>query len=335
MVIGLLRPPVLARVPAVWMLWTVLLLLSGPVCGAEFALPRQGTDIVGDIRVVTARSQDTLLDIARRHNLGFNEITSANPGIDPWLPGDGTRVVVPTQFVLPPGPRQGIVINMAQLRLFYFPVPTRGKPANVITYPIGIGVELASTPLGLTRVVRKAKDPAWYPPQQIRAEREKDGVPLPDVVPSGPSNPLGKYALYLGLSGYLIHGTNRPWGIGMRVSHGCIRMNPEDIESLHQSVPVGTPVRILDEPYLFGMLGPIPYLQALRTPEAPVEENLTPLVRRILLALPRNVHVDWDKTMAIAAAKRGIPVPISAGTPGIAEIVANAHREDAETGDAR
>jgi L,D-transpeptidase ErfK/SrfK len=121
----------------------------------------------------------------------------------------------------------------------------------------------------------------------------------------------------------------------MRVSHGCIRMNPEDIESLHRSVPVGTPVRVVDEPYLLGMLGRTPYLQALRTPEAPVEENLTPLVRRILLALPRNVNVDWDKTMAIAAAKRGIPVPISAGTPGIAEIVANAHREDAGTGDAR
>jgi L,D-transpeptidase ErfK/SrfK len=320
------------RVAVVLILATALMRV-GPTIAAEFNLPPRGTDVVGEVRIVISRQQDTLLDIARKHDLGFNEITAANPSVDPWLPGEGTRVVLPTQFVLPPGPREGIVINLAQLRLYYFPAAAAGHPRSVQTHPIGIGVDYSSTPLGTTRVLRKAVDPVWYPPAQIREERAQDSKPLPRVVPAGPDNPLGKYALYLGFSGYLIHGTNRPWGIGMRVSHGCIRMNPEDIESLHRLVPVGTPVRIVDEPYFVGALGGTAYLQAFRTPDAPAEENLTPLVRTILQAMPRQAKVDWNKATSVASAKRGIPVPLSAGTSGMDEILANARRVDDGNGE--
>ena len=327
MILDLAHVTWLKRVSTVWLLWGTLGYVV-PAFAGEFDLPPNGTDLVGSVRVVIAHQKDTLLDIARKHDLGFNEITAANPNVDPWLPGEGTRVVLPTQFILPPGPRRGLVINLAQLRLFYFSAPKAGGLQTVLTHPIGVGVDFASTPVGTTRILRKASDPAWYPPAQIREERAKDGEILPTMVPAGPDNPLGKYALYLGFSGYLIHGTNRPWGIGMRVSHGCIRLNPEDIESLYRAVPIGTPVRIVDEPYFVGALGDTVYLQAFRTPDAPAEENLTPLVRRILQAMPRQAKADWNKATSVASAKRAIPVPVSTGTLGIDEIVARAPRAD-------
>ena len=306
---------------------TLALLAHGSEA-ATFPLPPHGTDLVGEVQVVIAREEDTLLDLARRFDLGYGEITAANPGVDAWVPGAGTRVVVPTQFVLPPGPRRGIVLNLAQLRLFYFPPAKRGQPAQVITHPVGIGTDYAQTPLGQTKVVRKTPNPVWRPPPDIREEHAADGDWLPAEVPSGPGNPLGSFALYLGLGGgYLIHGTNKPWGIGMRVSHGCIRLYPEDIESLYAQVPVGSPVRIIDQRYMLGWRDKLPYLQAFpRIQALPDEEgeNLTPVIEAIARSLPRQRGVDWSKVAAVASQKRAIPVPISTGSHALEQILRNA-----------
>jgi L,D-transpeptidase ErfK/SrfK len=301
-----------------------LLAASDATVAATFSLDDPEQDVVGAIQVAHTASGETLLDIARRHDLGFTEIVAANPGVDPWVPGDGRRVVLPTRFVLP-GTRSGIVINLGQMRLFYFPRAQSGEPARVVTHPIGIGVEYDATPLGSSSVVRKAHLPTWHPPESIRKKRAAAGEILPDAVPPGPDNPLGEYALYLGFSTYLVHGTNRPWGIGMRVSGGCIRMYPEDIESLYAQVPVGTPVRIVDESYAVGRLRGVPYLQVFadnRENRAEGESH-TPLVQALLARVPRGA-IDWDKVMRAAAERRSLALPITPRSPGLESVIEGA-----------
>jgi len=231
------------------------LLAASPSRSEVYELPPEGFDVIGAVATVTARYEDTLVDIARHHGLGYQDIVSANPDVGVWLPGEGTEVILPTRFVLPPGPREGLVLNLAEYRMYYFPQPRDGEPAYVYTYPMSIGRMDWETPLGETRIVAMAKNPAWYPPQSVRDEHAADGDPLPRVVPAGPENPLGTRALRLGLPGYLIHGTNRPAGVGMRVSHGCIRMFPEDIEFLFQHITVNTVVRIINAPVKIGWNG--------------------------------------------------------------------------------
>jgi len=220
-----------------------------------YELPPDGYDVIGAVATITAREEDTLVDIARRHGLGYHDIVRANHGINVWVPGEGTAVVLPTRFVLPPGQRRGIVLNLPEYRLYYYPEPVEGEPAYVMTYPISIGRMDWDTPLGATSVISKVQNPSWYPPQSVRDEHAADGRPLPRIVPPGPQNPLGNFAMRLGLPGYLIHGTNRPAGVGMRVTHGCIRMFPEDIEFLFPNVDVKTPVRIINEPIKLGWFG--------------------------------------------------------------------------------
>jgi L,D-transpeptidase ErfK/SrfK len=299
-------------------------LFSSVCCADTFPLPPPGVDIVGELRVVIAKQEDTLLDIARRFNLGYNEITAANPAVDAWVPGEGTRVIVPSQFILPPGPRHGVVLNLAQMRLFYFVEAKKGQPAQVVTQPVGIGTDYARTPLGETRVVRKMPDPIWRPSRDIREEHVAGGHWLEAEVKPGPDNPLGKYALYLGLSGgYLIHGTNKPWGIGMRVSHGCIRLYPEGIEALYPYVPVGAPVRIINERFLLGWREGVPYLQAFGEieEEAPGATDLTPLVQVLLKKTGRSGPPDWAKAMRVASERRGLPLPISPASQTSDEIL--------------
>lgn len=239
-----------------------------------YDIPAAGNDVIGAVTYATARADDTLLDIARRHGLGYEDIVRANPTTDVWLPGEGATVVLPTRYILPPGERRGIVLNLAEYRLYYFPVPAKGEAPVVMTYPISIGRMDWETPLGMTRVVSKVRNPSWYPPDSVRAEHLADGNPLPRIVPAGPENPLGSFAMRLGLPGYLIHGTNRPSGVGMRVTHGCIRMFPEDIEYLFEYIPVNMPVRIINEPVKFGWDGDELLLEVHRTLERPVEEGI-------------------------------------------------------------
>ena len=206
--------------------------------------------VVGEDLHIQTAYQDTLYDLARTYSLGSEELIRVNPKVDPWLPGAGTAILVPGRHILPPGPREGVVVNIAEHRLYYYPKPARHQPQQVITYPVSIGKMDWRTPIGETRVIQKQKDPWWFPTESVRAEHLKDGDPLPARVPPGPQNPLGDRALRLaaGNGTYLIHGTNNPIAVGLAVTHGCIRMYPEDIQALFPGVPVGTKVRIVNEP---------------------------------------------------------------------------------------
>jgi L,D-transpeptidase ErfK/SrfK len=286
------------------------LLAAAPATALELPLPAAG-DVVGELGTAVTHARDTLLDIGRVHGLGYNEIAAANPKVDPWVPGGGTRVVLPTQWVLPPGPREGIVINLAQLRLFYFPRPAPGEQPRVITLAIGIGDDVAPTPVANTSITRKAVDPIWRPPDSIRKRHAEEGETLPEMVPPGPENPLGSRVLYMDLPGYLIHGTNRPWGVGMRVSNGCIRLYPEDVEGLYEQVPIGTPVRIVNEPILFGKSAGVPVLQAFRPPVGTSPRmSYTELVEELIRRYPRGI-IDPAKALLAVKEKRGIVTAIA------------------------
>jgi L,D-transpeptidase ErfK/SrfK len=288
---------------------TILCLLSLQAGALTFPLPPPGEDLVGKIIEVTTRYEDTFSDIGRSNGLGYTEMVEANPDVDPWLPGEGSRVVLPTQFILPPGPREGVVINLAELRLYYYP---KGKD-QVITHPLGIGREGWSTPVGQARVTRKAANPSWTPPDSIRQEYAERGEPLPAVVKPGPDNPLGRHAIYLSMSGYLMHGTNKPYGVGMRVSHGCIRLYPEDIASLFEEIPAGTPVRIINEPYKAGWLGGHLYVEAHQPLSEQRQEgvNLTPMVTAIIgVTGEGDARPDWKLIRQAMEEQRGIPVQV-------------------------
>jgi L,D-transpeptidase ErfK/SrfK len=228
--------------------------LAANLAAETYLLPPADVDVVGQIQFTHASREETLLDIARRYDLGQNEILLANPEVDRWLPKDGALVTLPNRYILPRAERTGLVLNLPEMRLYYFPKPARGEPRVVITHPVSVGRMDWVTPLGKTRVLAKDKDPSWYPTESLKEEHAREGDILPDVVPPGPNNPLGAYALRLGFPGYLIHGTNKPFGVGMRVTHGCIRLYPEDIEALFGQVPVGTPVQLVNQPIKVGWL---------------------------------------------------------------------------------
>lgn len=286
----------------------LLLLLMGaatPVAAERFQVAHAGDGVVGRAFYVRARHRDTLLDIGRHNGVGYDEMKHANPNVDMWVPGESSDVLVPTQFVLPNAPRRGVVLNLAEKRLYYFPPAGDSETPSVESYAISIGREGWNTPTGSFSIARKDKDPAWYPPASIRAEHAADGRPLPEVVPAGPDNPLGQHALRLSAAGYLIHGTNKPWGVGMQVSHGCIRMYPEDIAHLFPEVEVGTPVTIVDQPYKFGWLGDELYMEVHAPEDAP-----TPTLGAIVpeeLANADGVAIDWNEVRRAVAANTGLP----------------------------
>ncbi len=313
------------------------LLATGQTATAEtFRLPDPGDDLIGEIRHTRAHQEDTLIDIARRFSVGQDEMVMANQNVDRWLPKAGTDVLIPQEYILPDAPRAGIVVNIPEMRLYYFPVkaaapaprpatkkvaatkPVAGKPAavkpgaakpgakavpgkgpakpvaavpkpapapaavapafessqtgEVITYPVSMGRMDWRTPIGKTSVVNKQKDPSWTPPASIKREHAAKGDPLPDVVPPGPDNPLGKFAMRLGVSGYLIHGTDaaKADGIGMRVTHGCMRLYNEDIAKLFPLVPVGAPVYLVNQPIKLGWKDGKLYLEASQ----PLDEDV-------------------------------------------------------------
>ncbi|HWY93662.1 MAG TPA: L,D-transpeptidase family protein [Steroidobacteraceae bacterium] len=229
-----------------------LLALSGAdrARATVYTLPTPVATVVGEDQTVETVFEDTLYDLARKYSLGSEELIRVNPGVDPWLPGAGKKLIVPGRHILPPGPREGIVVNLPEHRLYYYPKPKRGGPIEVITYPVSIGKMDWRTPLGTTRVIGKQKNPTWYPPESVRKEHAAAGDPLPASVPSGPDNPLGLFAMRLaaGNGTYLIHGTNNPIAVGLAVTHGCIRMYPDDVASLFPLIAVGTQVRLINQP---------------------------------------------------------------------------------------
>jgi L,D-transpeptidase ErfK/SrfK len=302
---------------------------AAPLATTRFELRDPSASVVGELQVMRARKQDTFIDIAQAYDLGYDELVEANPGVDPWLPGEGTTIVLPSRFVLPDAPREGIVLNVASKRLFYYPPAGKGAAPVVHTFPISIGREGWATPVGRTKVTSKKKDPYWRVPASIRKEHAENGDPLPAVVPPGPDNPLGAYAMRLAIPGdYLIHGTNKPAGVGMRVSHGCIRMNPEDIEWLFPQVPVGTAVHIVNQPLLVGAAGGELFVEAHPALEEDKARHtaavLKEIEKRMARSVPAGSTVDYERVARITTERRGFPVSVMAGGPDTAGEVAAA-----------
>jgi L,D-transpeptidase ErfK/SrfK len=293
------------------------LLLAGAAPAATFALGEG--DLIGEIGEVKAQRDDTLIDMARRHGLGYEEIVRANPGVDPWLPGEGTVVRLPLRRVLPDGPREGVVVNLPEHRLYYFPPARAGEKRVVVTFPVAIGKMDWSTPLGTTRIVQKVKNPNWYPPESVRREHAKKGDILPAVVPAGPDNPLGSRMMRLAIPGgaYLIHGTNRPAGVGMQATHGCMRLYPEHVEELFEMVAVGTPVRIVNQPQKVGWDGDRLYVEVHRplenTDSVVVEPDRTALARLVAQAVRVRpaAPVAWAHAEDAFELAEGVPVAVT------------------------
>lgn len=297
---------------------------AGSASALQLPLPPPGEDIVGQVQVIKAKYEDTFADLGTTYDLGYSEMVAANPGVDAWLPGAGTEIVLPTRFILPPGPREGIVINLAEYRLYYFP-----KGQNVVyTFPLGIGREGWGSPIAHTSIIAKTPNPTWTPPASIKAEHAANGDPLPNVVPAGPDNPLGPFKFTLGTPGYLIHGSNAKFGIGTRTSHGCFRMFNNNVLEMAGMVPVGTSVRIINDAYKFGRSGGKVYLEA----HTPLNDDGTPSVvdkhTAVINALLKRedlanqLRVNWDQVRDVVAAEDGLPTEI--GVPGPAPIASSA-----------
>lgn len=268
--------------------------------------------IVGTMQTHVTVYEDSLVDLARKFGLGYTEIVSANPGVDPWVPGADKKIVLPTAHILPTAPHKGIVINLADQRLYFF----RKDGTTVDSVPLGIGNNGWDTPKGTTKVVRKKKNPTWYVPKSVR----KEDPELPAIVRPGPDNPLGSHAVYLGWPAYLFHGTNKPYGVGRRVSHGCVRLYPEDIARLFGDIEVGTLVTVVDQPMkvakmdgqLWIEIHPT-QLQADEVEQTGKHTPSKPAEFEFLLTSAAGEdanRIDWDKAKRAAIERRGIPVPV-------------------------
>lgn len=282
--------------------------VAGALSSTAFAGPVIDGDLIkGDVTTYKIKKRETLFDVARKFDLGIIELEAANPGVNPWQPKAGTVIKVATSHLLPSVSRDGIVVNLAASRLYYFK-----SPSDVMTFPIASGKDGWETPVAATKIVEKRLHPTWTIPEDIRAENPD----LPESIPPGPDNPLGNYALALGLSGIMIHGTNSPASIGKHASHGCIRMYPEDIESLFNAVKRGTPVLIAKMPYVLGWEGNKLYLEVTPKVHAVSKKALKPKPDKFLHeAVARaagNATIDWDAVDMAMAKSDGIPTEIGA-----------------------
>ncbi|MGB6977279.1 MAG: L,D-transpeptidase family protein [Gammaproteobacteria bacterium] len=290
----------------------VLLILFVLWCGlaraAEFPLPPPGDDIIGKIQTAVVQKGDNFAMVAQRYDVSYYGLVESNPSVDPDNPPLGTVLVIPSQYILPAVPRHGIVVNVAELRLYYFP----SGESVVYTYPVGIGREDWETPLGQLKIVQKIPNPTWYVPESIRKSRAADGVDLPKFVPPGPDNPLGDFALRLSKWTYLIHGTNDPTGVGRRSSSGCIRLYPNDIIQLFNMAKVDLGVQIINVPYKAGWQDHQLYLEA----HLPLEEQLAIMNGKVDSIVKNSVNhvvkhlpatIDWDKANRLAEQHMGIP----------------------------
>ena len=295
---------------------TLAVITSGQPRADIFTLPPPDVDVIGQVETITASRDETLLDIARRYDLGQNEILLANPSVDRWLPEENSVVVLPNRFILPNVERTGLVLNLPEMRMYYFPKPAPGEAPVVITHPVSVGRMDWETPLGKTTIVTKKKDPDWRPPQSLKDEAIAEGnEPLPDIVKAGPDNPLGRYAMRLGIPGYLIHSTNKPYGVGMRVTHGCLRMYPEDIERLFENIPVGTPVHLINQPIKLGWLAGSLFVE-LHPPLEEDTENYANYMQSVLDAIaeftaPDEINLSGRALWQAIEQQDGIPVAVT------------------------
>ncbi len=290
------------------MLAAVGLGLPGTASRAEVAM-------IGALQTYTTTHEDTLLDVARKNDLGFVELVAANPGLDPWVPGEGVTLLLPTAHLLPEVARHGIVVNLTEMRMYYFRTPGEAPE----THPVGIGSEGNNTPVSSTHVTHKMANPIWVPPASIRREKPE----LPAVVPAGPDNPMGLFALYLGFPGgnWRIHGTNEPYAVGRRVTHGCMRLYPEDIEDLFHKVSPGTQVTIIDQPVKVGWVDGELYIEVHPTKRQADELEETHHMTEDMAteALPIAIkaagdavaRLDEPTVLRAARERRGYPIRIT------------------------
>jgi L,D-transpeptidase ErfK/SrfK len=298
-----------------WLSGSILCLTSMwvPAWGAVYELPADGSSVIGTDERIKSTYNDTLLDIARRYSLGYEEIIRANPGVDMWLPGEGTDILLPGRRIRPPGPRAGLVVNLPEHRLYYYPKAKKGQHHLVISYPVSIGKMDWKSPLGETSIVAKQKNPNWYPPESIRKEHARNGDPIPKVVPPGPNNPLGAYKMRLGVGDgtYEIHGTNNPMAVGMAITHGCIRMYPEDVAALFPEVPVGTKVWLIDDPVKVTYVNGDLLMEAHPPVDGQgqsIEPNLDLLAKQLDRALGSSVAaIHWDFAREALQKADGMP----------------------------
>lgn len=289
----------------------------------SYDLPFYGKDdklVMGQVKTHITGEEDTLMDIARAYGLGYVALRAANPGVDAWAPLPGGKITIPARRILPRAPQEGIVINLGEMRLYYFP-----GDGSVESFPIGIGREGLQTPTGTTKIVKKLEKPSWYPTARMREENPG----LPERVRAGPANPLGDYALYLGWPTFLIHGTNKPWGIGRRVSSGCIRMYPEDIKLLYPRAETGIKVTVVDQPVKLAFLEDGLYMQAYPTRRQSDALESAGVIPKDLLDkdIPAELKsfiekiitqhggyetgaIDWDDVLEVLKTRSGIPVKI-------------------------
>jgi len=271
--------------------------------------------VIGEVRVYTPVKGDTFFDLARYFDLGYNELVDANPGVDEWIPGHFDKpVIVPQQFILPSGSYSGIVINVPEMRLYYYRPAGKDGARTVVTFPVGLGREEWKTPVGKFSVREKTVNPTWVIPESIRKERIADKGFSEKMIPGGdPNNPLGKYRMRLTLDLYGIHGTNIPWGVGMLVSHGCVRLYPEDIEKLYPMVPVGTQGVFVYQPIKVGMANGRVYVEVHKDlygmKPGMYRETRAMLEQHGFMSL-----VDEEKLHEAVLAQTGIPVDVTIGS---------------------
>jgi len=284
----------------------VAILIGAPEArAAAYSMADANSQVVGAIIPLRTRYEDTLASVAEAQGLGWRELVDANPQVDPWLPGDGTVIDLPTKYILPSGPREGVVINVPEFRLYYYPPGSN----MVITFPVGLGRLDFPTPLVTTRVKAAVPNPTWTPGPTARREHAARGNPLPAVVPPGPDNPMGSMAIVLGIPSYFIHGTNQPFAVGQTASLGCIRMYDNHVETLAEMVRSGTPVRIVNEPYKAGWRNGELFVEV----HEDIYEMAKPgeLERRINEAAKNRASaVDWARVRALAEKPTGIPTRI-------------------------
>jgi len=275
-----------------------------PVKAAHYSYSKNNT-VIGSVKTHTVANDDSLIEIARVYRLGYNEIADANPSLDPFVPGNGASVIIPSSWILPDIKKyEGIVINLSEMRLYYF---FKNRNSNVAaTFPVGIGSEGNDTPTGEFKIIEKIIKPSWRVPESIRKEKPE----LPEVVPAGPDNPLGSHALRLSLGSYLIHGTNRPWGVGRRASHGCIRLYPEDIPKLFKLASNGVKVTIVKQPVKVGVKNNSVFLEVHKDDSYKNTDYSKVAIQ--LLKKKNLIHRVVTKKLHLALnEKSGIPVEIS------------------------
>jgi len=271
--------------------------------------------VIGSVREYAPTKGDTFLDLARFYGLGYNELEQANPSIDPWIPGiKASSVILPTAWILPQGPTQGVVVNIPEMRLYYYHPRKAGEPLRVTTYPVGLGRDEWRTPKGKFKVMGKTVNPTWVIPESIREEHIRERGDHRKLIEGGaPDNPLGKYRLELTMTGYRIHGTDIPWGVGMQVSHGCVRLYPEDIEALFPIIPVGAPGEFIYQPVKIGARGGRIYAEV-----SPDIYTLVPGMfseaQRMVEQLGWQDYVDWNKLQRAVEAQNGVPVDVTLGS---------------------